>query len=128
MGSLEFLCFLTGTFGELPLTYFYLPKRARAYLLSQSVKIRYFCSGPISVDPIRPQRRTSSRTGWCPPSARWRSPTSARCPSDFYILQRGVQWKQGVVVYIILWAVLLYNTTPIHCAPLRLRPPVMNTQ
>ena len=41
--------------------------------------------------------------------------------------QRGVQWKQGLVVYIISWAVLLYNTTPIHCTPLPLHPPVMNT-
>ena len=39
------------------------------------------------------------------------------------IHQRGVQWKQGVVVYIILYVVLLYNTTPIHCTPLRLHPP-----
>ena len=45
-----------------------------------------------------------------------------------YIPQRGVQWKQGVVVYIILKAVLLYNTTQIHCAPLPLHPPVTNTQ
>ena len=37
------------------------------------------------------------------------------------IKQRGVQWKQGVVVYITLLAVLLYNTTPIHCTPLRQR-------
>ena len=36
-----------------------------------------------------------------------------------YMLQRGVQWKQGVVVYIILQAVLL---PPIHCTPLRLHP------
>ena len=39
------------------------------------------------------------------------------------IHQRGVQWKQGVVVYIISWAVVLYNTTPIHCTALRLHPP-----
>ena len=45
-----------------------------------------------------------------------------------YILQRGVQWKQGVVVYIILYTSLLYNTTPIHCTPLPLHRPVMNTQ
>ena len=37
------------------------------------------------------------------------------------IHQRGVQWKQGVVVYIILCVVLLYT-------PLRLHPPLMNTQ
>ena len=38
-----------------PLTYFYIPKSARAYLFPQSVKIRYFCSGPTSVGPICPQ-------------------------------------------------------------------------
>ena len=48
-------------------------------------------------------------------------------PQAVKIHQRGVQWKQGVVVYIILQAVLLYNTTPIHCTPLRLHPPLMNT-
>ena len=46
----------------------------------------------------------------------------------FYILQRGVQWKQGVVVYMMFLSVLLCNTTPIHCTPLRLHPPLMNTQ
>ena len=55
MGSLQISCFLTGTFWVLPLTYFDIPKSARAYLFSQSVKIHYFCSGPISVDPICPQ-------------------------------------------------------------------------
>ena len=45
-----------GTFLVLPLTYFYLPKSARAYLFPQSFKMNYFCcSGPISVDPICPQ-------------------------------------------------------------------------
>ena len=39
-----------------------------------------------------------------------------------------MQWKQGVVVHIISQAVLLYNTTPIHCTPLPLHPPVMNIQ
>ena len=43
-----------------------------------------------------------------------------------YILQRGVQWKEGVVVYIILQAALLYNSTPIHCTPLRLHPPLQS--
>ena len=55
MGSLQSSCFLTGTFWVLPLTCFYLPKSARAYLFPQSVKIHYFCSSPISVDPICPQ-------------------------------------------------------------------------
>ena len=44
-----------------------------------------------------------------------------------YIPQRGVQWKQGVVIHIMLYTSLWY-TTPIHCTPLRLHPPVMNTQ
>ena len=56
MGSLCELQFFDGvTFWVLPLTYCYLPKSARAYLFLQSVKIRYFCSGPISVVPICPQ-------------------------------------------------------------------------
>ena len=49
--------FDTGTFWVLSLAYFYLTKSARAYLFSQLVKIHYFCSGPISVDPICPQPR-----------------------------------------------------------------------
>ena len=44
------------------------------------------------------------------------------------IHQRGVQWKQGVVMYMMLYTSLLCNTTPIHCTPLRLRPPLMSTQ
>ena len=39
------------------------------------------------------------------------------------ILQRGVQWKQGVVFCTVLCTILLYNTTPIHCTPLPLHPP-----
>ena len=38
-----------------------------------------------------------------------------------------VQWQQGVVIYMMLYTSLLYDTTPIRC-PLRLHPPVMNTQ
>ena len=37
------------------------------------------------------------------------------------IHQRGMQWKQGVVI-------LLYNTTPIRYTALPLHPPVRNTQ
>ena len=48
----NFMFFDRGTFWVLPLTYFYLPKSARAYLFPQSVKIHCFCSGPVSVDPI----------------------------------------------------------------------------
>ena len=33
------------------------------------------------------------------------------------IHQRGVQWKQGVVICMLSYISLLYNTTPIHCTP-----------
>ena len=42
--------------------------------------------------------------------------------------QRGMQLKQGVVIYMMLYTSLSYNTTPIHCTPLPLHPPVMNAQ
>ena len=54
------VCVLTeGLFGHspYPTSTFYLPKSDRAYLFPQSVQIPYFCSGPISVDPICPQPR-----------------------------------------------------------------------
>ena len=41
---------------------------------------------------------------------------------------KGVQWKQGVVIYLMSYISLLDNTPPIHCTPLPLHPPVMNTQ
>ena len=43
--------------------------------------------------------------------------------SWFYILQRGVQWKQGVVICMVLYTILLHNTTPIHCTPRSTAPP-----
>ena len=46
----------------------------------------------------------------------------------FQDYQRGVQWKQGVVIYMMLYTIILYYTTPIHCTPLPLHPTVMNTQ
>ena len=49
------MLFDRGTCWVLPLTYLYLPESARAYLFPQSVKTHYFCSGPISFDPICPQ-------------------------------------------------------------------------
>ena len=45
-----------------------------------------------------------------------------------YIPQRGVQWKQDVVICMLLYTSLLYTTTPIHCTPLPLHPPAMNTR
>ena len=41
-----------GSFWVLRLTCFYLLKSAKAYLFPQSDKLHYFCSGPMSVDPI----------------------------------------------------------------------------
>ena len=46
----------------------------------------------------------------------------------FKIHQRGVQWKQGVVVQIRLYTVLVYNTSPIHCTSLPLHPPLRNVE
>ena len=46
-------------------------------------------------------------------------------PKSFKIHQRGVQWKQGVEIYMTLCISLLCNTAPIHCTPLPLHPPVM---
>ena len=60
-GSLRVSCFDRGTFWVLPLTYFYIPKSARAYLFPKSIEIHYFCSIPISVDPICPQPRHGER-------------------------------------------------------------------
>ena len=48
-------------------------------------------------------------------------------PPRLKIHQRGVQWKQGVVIDMMLYTSLLYNTTPIHCTPLPLHHHVMNT-
>ena len=38
------------------------------------------------------------------------------------IYQRGVQWKQAAVIYMMLYTSLSYNDTPIHCTPLPLPP------
>ena len=43
--------------------------------------------------------------------------------AKLYIHQRGVQWKQGVVIYMTLSTSSLHITIPIHCTPLRLHPP-----
>ena len=51
-----------GTFWVRLVTYFCLPKNARAYLFSPICQIRYFCSGPISVDPISPQPNEGNTT------------------------------------------------------------------
>ena len=61
-------------------------------------------------------------------SWRIRSYLPQRSPQTVYMLQRGVQWKQGVVICMVLYTMLLCNTTQIHCTPLPLHPPVINTQ
>ena len=43
-----------------------------------------------------------------------------------YIPQRGVQWKEGVVICMVLRTSLFHDTTPIHCTPLPLHPPSMS--
>ena len=40
--------------------YFYLPKSARAYILPQSVRTHYFCSGPMRADPIFVRNQSAS--------------------------------------------------------------------
>ena len=57
---------------------------------------------------------------------RRRAPRLTSPPRRVYIPQRGVQWKQGVVIYMMLYISLLYNTTRIRCTPLPLHPTVMN--
>ena len=46
---------------------------------------------------------------------------------ELKIHQRGVQWKQGAVICMVLHTSLPHDTTPFHCTPLPLHPPVMNT-
>ena len=50
------------------------------------------------------------------------------CLRAFKIHKRGVQWKQGVGIYMMLCTSLLHTTTPIHCTPLPLHPTVMNSR
>ena len=52
MGPLQISCCLTG---ELPFTYFYLPKSGRAYPFSPICQTYLLLRGPIIVDPICPQ-------------------------------------------------------------------------
>ena len=66
---------------------------------------------------------------WAPPVARHGPPLGRlRQPPAVKIQQRGVQWKQGVVIYIMSCTVSLHNANPIHCTPLPLHPPLLNTQ
>ena len=51
----------------------------------------------------------------------------SRVPPEIKIRQRGVQLKQGAVICMLLFTSLLYDTSPIHCTPLPLHLPAMNT-
>ena len=48
----NYISFDTGTFWVLPLTYFYLPTSARAYLFPQSVKMHYFAATSLVLTPF----------------------------------------------------------------------------
>ena len=65
-----------GTFWVLPLTRFYFPKSARAYLFPRSVELHDFCSGPMSADPICPQPKLVMTRSLPTPSA----PRGPGCP------------------------------------------------
>ena len=74
-GSLQISSFVTDLLGT-PVNLFYIPKSARAYLFPQRVKMYYFCSCPISVDPMCPQPRftpSAERSSRGSPSSCWRA-------------------------------------------------------
>ena len=93
MGSLQhFMFFDRGTFWVLLLTYFYLPKSARAYFFSQSVEFITFAAAPLVLTPfVRNQLfkaithlESHLDTGVCKVSAR---SESTRCNSEAYFHQ-----------------------------------------
>ena len=43
-------------------------------------------------------------------------------------IKGGVQWKQAVVIYMMSYTSSLHNTTPMHCTPLPLHPPLPSIQ
>ena len=92
-----------GTFWVLPLAYFYIPKSARAYLFPQSVKIHYFCSGPISVDPICPQPTDTSSDNASYPmgysAGAWRR-----------ICLR-IHWQLAVIIIVIIIIIIIVIIT-----------------
>ena len=57
----NFMLFDRGTLWVLPLTYFYLPKSARAYLFPQPVKVITFAAAPLVLTPfLRNQDKAAS--------------------------------------------------------------------
>ena len=49
------------------------------------------------------------------PTSNFSGISRTRC--ILYILQRGVQWKQGVVIYMRLWFTIQYYSNPLHPPP-----------
>ena len=66
------------------------------------------------------QKIRSTKIGRAPHLDAYESLASAQLSSTF--IKGGVQWKQGVVIYMMLCTILLYNTTPIHCTPSHCTP------
>ena len=61
----DFMCFGKGTFWVLPLTYFYLPKSARAHLFPPNLSnLITSAVAPLVLTQIRPQPK-----GWPPPAS-----------------------------------------------------------
>ena len=92
----------------LPLTYFYIPKGARVYLFPQSVKVRYFCSGPISVDPICPRPRRPSRSSTPSRASRPRpSPPTTMLTSSLILFVGSIFHKLhssgDIATYVVLF-------------------------
>ena len=55
--------------------------------------------------------------------------TAAELTANIEIHQKGGAVETGgKVIYMMSYTSLLYTTTPIHCTPLPLHSPVMNTQ
>ena len=75
-------------------------------------------------------KQASCRLSWKSAFSRSLQQTSVGNRSPYPLLSTfckgGVQWKQGVVVYMTLYTSLLYNITPIHCTHLPLHPPLLS--
>ena len=74
-----------GTF----VNHFYIQRSARVYLFPQSDKMYYYCSGPISVDPICPEPRTAQRVAG-----------ASACDVMHGRMVRG-NWSTGFLDYIL---------------------------
>ena len=101
----NFCCFNRGTFWVLPLAYFYLPNLSKL--------THYFCSGPMSVDPIR---RQPTAPGTCPivgdePRVRETCALSAQGQ------ECGGQGELNLHIYIYIYdyhVIVIYNNLHLH--------------